>query len=98
MESYRCALGEHRPQACKEFPKRQSDINDCGRAIGEKSTCVAEIGGANCDNCGQCCRDDPFPDNKEWLNEYIFGAVKIPQNISIITPTKACPFLDRVVL
>lgn len=56
-----CLLGARRPKVCKDFPKRQSDIDSCGSELGERSTCVAAIGGDDCNHCGQCCRNDPWP-------------------------------------
>ena len=61
MGSGNCALGEDRPQICKDFPRRQEDIDSCGASLGENSTCVAEIGGEGCNHCGQCCMDRPWP-------------------------------------
>jgi len=77
MVSGSCALGDDRPDVCKRFPQRQSDIDNCGRNLGEASTCVAEIGGSGCDHCGQCCRDKPWPERG-----YIDGdrIIKVDEN------------------
>lgn len=76
MVKTKCLLGNEKPQCCKDFPRKQSDIDECGRLIGEESICVAEIGGMGCNQCGQCCRNKPFIavegiewEHKGWLNE-----------------------------
>lgn len=55
-----CKLGDKRHDVCKNFPQRQSDIDNCGRSISESTICVARIGGEGCNDCGQCCRDQPW--------------------------------------
>jgi hypothetical protein len=73
---YGCALRDDKPQVCKDFPSRQGDIDTCGSTIGERTKCVAEVGGAKCNRCGQCCRDKPWPSDgcpetggESWLSD-----------------------------
>lgn len=72
----KCKLGDNRLQVCKNFPEKQSDIDFCGKHIGEKSICIAKIGGEGCNRCGQCCRDYPWgkegsPETnfENWINK-----------------------------
>lgn len=67
-----CKLGNQRPKICKDFPRKQSDIDNCGKTLNQKSTCVATIGGKDCNHCGQCCKDHPWSlqgKYKDWQDE-----------------------------
>lgn len=87
-----CKLGNHRPEICKKYPQRSKDITSFKKIINEVSTCTAKVGGKGCSNCGQCCRDKPFP-SKDEVPEGIPETKGEDWQNPI---TKACIHLEKV--